>query len=131
MSKKVRITEAEWPIMDVLWERKTATAAEIVEAVSKSRNVSMRTIKAQIRSLIAKKKVSYTVDKTDFRIYHYKATITREQGMEEKNDSILNLVYGGKPSSLLTHFLNNSTLENDEIDDLLALLKKKKAENNS
>ena len=128
MIKKPRITEAEWPIMKFLWERESATAAQIVEAVSQSRDISMRTIKALIRRLLDKEMISFTVDSKDSRVYHYKARVTQEEGIHDKNQSILNLVYEGKTGQLLTHFVGNADLEAEEIDSLLSLLEKKKAE---
>lgn len=128
MLRKPRITEAEWPIMEYLWERESATAAQIVERIAQSRDVSMRTIKALIRRLVDKKMVAFTVDERDSRVYHYTAIVSREEGVRDKNQSIVNLVYGGKAGALLTHFVGNAQLEEDEIDGLLSLLEKKKAE---
>ena len=126
MFKKPRITEAEWPIMEFLWDRESATASEIVEHIAQSRDISMRTIKALIRRLIDKNMVAFTVDARDSRVYHYRAVVSREQGVHDKNQSILNLVYGGKAGDLLTHFVGNAELEEEEIDGLLSLLADKK-----
>lgn len=128
MFKKPRITEAEWPIMEFLWDRESATASQIVDHIAQSRDVSMRTVKALVRRLIDKKMVSFTVDARDSRVYHYRAVVSREQGVDDKNQSILNLVYGGKAGELLTHFVGNAELQEEEIDGLLSLLAKKKAD---
>ena len=128
MRKKPRITEAEWPIMKVLWERETATAAEIVDIVTRSRDISMRTIKTLIRRLIAKNMITFTPDARDARIYHYKALISQEEGVRDKNQSILSLVYEGNAGELLANFVENARLNSGEIDRLRALLEKKQAE---
>ena len=127
MSKKGRITEAEWPIMDFLWERETATAAQIIEKVSQTRTGSIRTIKALIHRLVQKNLVTFTVDERDSRVYHYKALASREEGIREKKQTILNTVYAGKIGDLLTHFVDDAELDAGEIDDLLSRLEKKKA----
>ncbi len=80
------ITEAEWPIMKVLWLRPTATAAEIVAEVTGERAVAMRTIKTLIRRLVAKNAVGFEVDEHDSRLYHYRALVSKEEAMEEKNE---------------------------------------------
>jgi hypothetical protein len=46
------ITEAEWPIMSLLWKKGTATSAEIVQEIQRGRDVSMRTVKALINRLV-------------------------------------------------------------------------------
>lgn len=128
MRKKAGITEAEWPIMKVLWAKDMATAAEIVDSVTRARKVSMRTVKTLIRRLIAKGLVAYAVDEHDARVYHYRALISREEGVRDKNLSLLNLVYEGKAGDLLAHFVENATLSSGEIDRLRRQLDEKKAE---
>ena len=127
MSRKRRITEAEWPIMEFLWERESATAAQIIERVSRVRTGSVRTIKALIHRLVEKKMIVFTVDERDSRMYHYRASVTREEGIREKKQTILNMAYAGKISDLLLHFVDDAELDAKEIDSLLSRLEKKKA----
>lgn len=127
MNRKGRITEAEWPIMDFLWERESATAAQIIEKVSQTRTGSIRTIKALIHRLVRKDLVGFTVGERDSRVYHYRALVSREEGVHQKKQIILNTVYAGKMSDLLTHFVDDADLDAGEIDDLLSRLEKKKA----
>ncbi|UQZ89996.1 CopY/TcrY family copper transport repressor [Deltaproteobacteria bacterium Smac51] len=129
MKEKINITEAEWPIMEVLWLRPTATAAEIVEQVTSSRQVSMRTVKTLIRRLIAKDAVAFEVDAHDSRIYHYRALVLRPEVMEGKNKSFLGQLYGNSVSEMLSHFITNSDLKKEEIEHLQAILKQKEIEN--
>ena len=126
MSKKTNITEAEWPILEVLWESGTATAAKIVRAVSEKREVSERTVKTLIRRLIAKDMVTFTVDKNDARVYHYRALVDKEASFKDKADSLARLVYGGRAGELLAHFVQTASLEAEEIDRLRELLEMKK-----
>ena len=127
MSRKRRITEAEWPIMEFLWECGSATAAQVIDRVSQTRTGSVRTIKALIHRLVQKNLVSFDVDEHDSRVYHYRALVSRDEGVREKNQGILNMVYAGKIGDLLTHFVDDAELDAGEIDDLLLRLEKKKA----
>ena len=125
MKKSPDITEAEWPIMKVLWERDSATASEIVEEVTRERPVSMRTVKTLIRRLVAKDMIAFTVDERDSRVYHYRARLSREEGLARKNQTLLNLVYDNNPGELLAHFVKNANLDKKEIAELQALLRRK------
>ena len=127
MSKKVRITETEWPIMNFLWNRESATAAQIIEAVSPLRTGSIRTIKALIHRLLQKNLIAFTADERDSRVYHYRALVGREEGIDQKKQTMLNTVYAGKIGDLLMHFVDEAELEAGEIDDLMSRLAKKKA----
>lgn len=126
--KKYQITQAEWPIMEVLWQKKTSTAAEIVAAVSPVTNTSMRTVKTLIRRLVAKGAVSYTVDDRDTRVYHYCAEAARELCASEKADALLGTVFGKNMGDMLLGFLHNASLSHSDIEKLEQLLKEKKDE---
>lgn len=119
------ITEAEWPIMCVLWEKGTCTSAEIIEEVMREKEVTKRTLKALLNRLLAKKIVSYTRDEVDSRVYHYEALVSRDAAVKSKSSSFLGMVYDNNPVSLLTNFVRSAKLSPDDITRLYALLKEK------
>ncbi len=128
MSEK-KITEAEWPIMEKLWQSPTATAAEIVEEVTGGRRISMRTVKTLLRRLIAKGAAGYEIDPRDSRVYHYRALVTREEALARKNKNFLGQLYGDSVSEMLSHFIQNTDLSQEEIEGLKAILARKEKEN--
>ncbi len=128
MSKQHNITEAEWPIMRVLWESGSATAAEIVDAVTSERDIAMRTVKTLLRRLIAKKAVAFAIDPDDSRVYHYRAIIKKDDAMRTKNRNFLDSFYQNNISELLGHFLGDADMSAEQIADLQKLLNKKKKE---
>lgn len=128
MKEKINITEAEWPLMEALWSRPTATAAEIVDAVTNVRNVAMRTVKTLLRRLVAKGAVAYAIDGHDSRIYHYRALLTRDEVVARKNEFFLEQLYGNSVSEMLSHFIKTSDLRADEIEKLQAALAQKERE---
>lgn len=126
MTAKHNITEAEWPIMRVLWENGSATAAEIVDAVTGERDIAMRTVKTLLRRLIAKKIVAYAIDPDDSRIYHYRAVVKRDEAVRAKNRNFLANFYQNNVGDLLAHFVGDASLTNDQITELQRLLDGKK-----
>lgn len=127
-TKKYQITQAEWPIMQVLWETDTATAAEIVNIVSSKSEISMRTVKTLIRRLVAKESVSYTIDKNDSRVYHYQAEVTEACCSSVKADVLLNTIFNRDATDMLLSFISNTKLSILEIEKLENLLEKKRDE---
>ncbi len=127
--KDIKITEAEWPIMEKLWQGPTATAAAIVKEVTGGRQISMRTVKTLLRRLVAKGAVGYEVDPRDSRVYHYKALLRREEVLARKNEFFLDQLYGSSVSEMLSHFIKNSNLSREEIEGLKAVLAGKEKEN--
>ena len=88
----------------------------------------MRTVKTLIRRLVAKGMITFSVDPADARIYHYTAAVSREAGVQDKNRSILDLVYGGRAGDLLANFVEKAPLNAGEIERLQRLLDQKKAD---
>lgn len=129
MSRKgVNITEAEWPIMAFVWERDSATAAEIVDCVIRDRDISMRTVKSLLRRLVAKGAVTYTVDPDDARVYHYSAAVTRDDAVHARKRVFLRTVFNDNPLDLLAHFVKDSALSAQDIDELRGIIEKKRRE---
>ncbi|MCD8138495.1 MAG: BlaI/MecI/CopY family transcriptional regulator [Planctomycetaceae bacterium] len=121
------ITEAEWPIMVVLWDKGTATSAEIIETVTRDHDVTKLTLKSLINRLVRKAMIAYTIDRHDARIYYYRPLIARDEATRIKNESLLNTVYGKNALSLLTRFVEDCDLSAEDIARLQAILAKKQA----
>lgn len=122
MSKKISITETEWPIMEVLWEKRTATSSEIIDKVTRNHDIAARTVKALINRLLTKKAITFSRDEHDSRMYHYWATVSRGDFIKEKNRSLLRMVYDNNPMKLLTRFVRDAKLTPEEIAELHELL---------
>ena len=125
MAKKPNITETEWPIMEVLWEKRTATSSEIIDNVTRNCDISARTVKALINRLLTKKAITFSRDEHDSRMYHYWAAVSRSDLIKEKNKSLLNMVYGNNPMKLLTRFVRDAKLSPEDIAELHELLNEK------
>jgi predicted transcriptional regulator len=52
--QETRISDAEWDLMEALWERKRATARELAEALSGSRGWARTTVKTMLDRMAAK-----------------------------------------------------------------------------
>lgn len=123
-----RITGAEWPLMEALWNSGTLTAAEIVASVTARTGTSMRTVKTLLRRLVAKGAVSYTVDAADARVYHYTAAVRREDCAAARTEALLGTVFSHDAGEMLLHFVRDTRLSRTEIERLEALLAKKREE---
>lgn len=122
-----KISDEEWLVMRALWEcGETLTSAEIVARVEDGRGRSPRTIKTMLQRLVAKGFVSYTVDSSDSRVYHYSATVSEDTCVKKENRDFVSLYYKGNVRGMLAHFIGDSDLSLSEIEALTALLEDKK-----
>jgi BlaI family penicillinase repressor len=116
------IAESEWLIMEVLWERGTATSLEISQEVTARRGIAPGTVKALINRLLNKRAITFDRDEKDSRVYHYRPLVARDRQVGQKNTSLLNLAYDSNPMKLLASFVESSTLSASDIEELRRLL---------
>ncbi len=122
MPKLPSISDAEWEVMHVLWQRETATAQEVHEALGGGRRWSPRTVKTLLSRLVKKAALRYEVEG---KRYLYRPRVSREQCVRAESRSFIDRVLGGSASPLLVAFLRESKLSAHEIEELRALLDEK------
>ncbi len=119
MPKPPSISAAEWDVMHVVWERGTATAQEVHEALGGGRRWSPRTVKTLLSRLVKKGALRFEVEG---KRYLYKARVSREQCVRAESRSFIERVLGGSASPLLATFVREKKLSPEEIEELRALL---------
>ncbi len=119
------IAEREWPVMETLWEKGSATASQIVDAVTSRQDISMRTVKTHIRRLIAKGYVGYSIDPDDSRIYHYRPMVSKADAIKHRGRKLL-APAALDPVTLLDTLVPDASLSDDEVRAIQDLLAKKR-----
>jgi len=129
-SKPSRISDAEWQVMNVIWDTGKTTSQAIVQQLKSETNWSEMTIKSLIGRLVKKKVAGYEVDKNDKRIYYYYPIIKRDQCIRDETNIFLKKFYNGALSSMLSSFVKKNELTREEMDELIKILEsgKKKEE---
>ena len=120
------ISEAEWLVMEILWNAgRPLTALEVVQGLSGRKAWQDQTIRTMLRRLIRKKAVRF---KADGKTYLYSAAVTREQCVRGESRSFLERVFGGAVQPLLVQLMQESRLSAEEIAELRRILKQKEKE---
>ena len=117
-----RISDAEWEVMKVLWERAPRTANEIVEAV-RAQGWSPATVRTLVGRLVQKKAVGYTKAGREFL---YSPCLGREECMRQERRSFLQRVYDGAVHPMLASLLEEEDLSQEELDALRKMLDAKR-----
>ncbi|MEM7260857.1 MAG: BlaI/MecI/CopY family transcriptional regulator [Planctomycetota bacterium] len=125
MSDNPRISDAEWEVMRVVWDREPVTARAIVEVLDSRKEWSEPTVKTLLNRLVRKGALGYEVEG---KRYLYSAARSREECVREEGRSFLDRVFDGSTTPLLTHFLRESELSREEIRELEQLLREKEAD---
>ena len=123
MSEPPRISEAEWDVMRVLWDRPGLLAREVVQALEPTHDWSDRTVKTLLARLVKKGVLRY---EAEGRRYRYRPALSREACVRAESRSFLERVFDGAVSPMLAAFvrqgLREGQLSADEIAELRRLL---------
>ena len=114
-----RISEAEWDVMEVLWDRSPLSATEVAEALAERRDWSPTTIKTMLARLVRKGALETA---QDGRRYLYSPAVTRETCRAAATETFVERVMGGSASPLLAWFVEQERLDADELDELRRLI---------
>ena len=125
MPKAPAITDAEWDVMKVLWDRPGdwLPAGEIIQPVERERAVHHRTIRTLLARLVKKGAVETRRDSAS--TYLYRAKVSRDSVTRDESKSFLSRVFDGQAAPALVHLLNEGNLSAAEIRELKELLERK------
>lgn len=115
-----RIGEAEYAVMEVLWEQAPLTATEVAGRVPAARGWSIRTVKTMLGRLLAKGILAH---EEDGRRYLYRPAIARADYVAQESGRLIDRMFGGKVTPLVAHLAARDRLTPADIAEIEALLK--------
>ena len=121
MSKLPQISDAEWDVMKVLWDRGEAGAQEVTEALAVERNWRPQTVKTLLNRLVKKGAVAYA---EDGRRFIYRPKVTRDAVVKAESRSFISRVFDGAVTPALVHFLKLGNLSKEEVEELRRALER-------
>ena len=115
-----RIGEAEYAVMEVLWEESPLTAAEVAERVPAERGWSMRTVKTMLGRLLAKGVLAH---EEEGRRYLYRPAVARADYVAQESGRLIDRMFGGRVTPLVAQLAERNRLTEADIAEIEALLK--------
>ncbi len=113
------LTDAEARIMSVLWQRQTASVADVVAALKRKHGVSYSTVQTILRILEGKKYVSH--DKVG-RAFLYRPLVDERQARRRALRHLATRLFHGSPSLLVLNVLEDEEIGRDELTRLRRLI---------
>ena len=123
MENKSKISEAEWEVMKVLWEKSPVTANDVVESLVTKTPWKPKTIKTLINRLVGKKMVSFS---KEGREYHYSPQITEADAKKSEFRNMLKRAFDGALTPMMQFLLEHEDLSKEELEKLRELTEKAK-----
>ncbi len=115
------ITDAEWAVMELAWAKPGMTGRKFVSSLTDSRGWSRSTTLTLLRRLEEKGALrSENVGK----VLGYYPLIEREDAAMSETADLIDRVYRGSLSQLVSTFTKRQSLSKEEIDELYAMLRR-------
>lgn len=124
-SKSATLTEAELRIMNVLWERSSATVHEVLDALPAKPALAYNSILTIIRILEKKGYVKHVKEK-DKRSHVYIPQVDRKDATRFEVRHLVSRFFGNSHEQLLLNVLEESSIDAEELSRLRQLLERSK-----
>lgn len=118
----LNISDAEWVVIKVLWEKSPLNSTNIIEALSTETNWSPKTIHSLISRLVKKGAVGVNKESPQFQFY---PRVEKKDCVMKETRSFIKKVYDGSLQLMVSNFIKDEKLSKDEIEDLQRLLNEK------
>ena len=115
----MRVSSAEGIVMEALWRKQPLSAEEVAANVAGDQSWTDATVKTLLNRLLSKGAIAAEKDR---RRYLYRPVLQREDYVLEESTSLLDRLFEGRVSSLVTHFSEREKLSADDIAELKRLI---------
>ena len=112
----VQVTEAEWKIMECLWDHAPQTMGEITATLEPATGWTRQTVITLLKRMTEKGAVS--MDDSG-RAKKYTPLITREEASAEETHKLLDHVFKGKASLLVNQLVDSGNLTEEDLKEIL------------
>jgi BlaI family transcriptional regulator, penicillinase repressor len=122
-SKSATLTEAELRIMNVLWERHSATVHEVLEAIPSKPALAYNSVLTIIRIL---EKKGYVKHEKDKRAHVFLPLVDRKDATRFEVRHLVSRFFGNSNEQLVLNVLEETSIDAEELDRLRQLLERSK-----
>lgn len=114
----MKLTEAEWDVLNILWSDTSFTLGEITTALKSVKGWNKNTVYTYLTRMGNKGLVA--IDRSQSK--PYSAAVSREFCAKKERNELLDKVYGGAAGDLIAAFLKESAISQDERNRLKKML---------
>ncbi len=122
-SRSATLTEAELRIMNVLWERGSATVHEVLQALPAEPALAYNSVLTIIRIL---EKKGYVKHEKDKRAHVYTPQVDRKDATRFEVKHLVKRFFGNSDELLVLNILEEKSIDPDELERLRQLLGRSK-----
>lgn len=121
----ISITESEWKVMEVLWEKSPVSLKEILNMLKAKTPWSTTTVRTLLVRLMEKGAVEADKSTTNFKYY---PLIAKEVCQIQETRNLLDRVFNGSIGALVSTLVRESDLTQEDREELMNIISKMKVE---
>ncbi len=122
MARPPQISDAEWEVMNVLWERSPLSGSDVADELCGRMKWQPKTVKTLLGRLVKKGALR---DREEGNRYLYTPAFPRERYVAAESRSFVDRVFGGRTSPALVHMVETMDLSDDELRELRSIIDRK------
>lgn len=119
--KSLGLTEAELRVMDIVWDKGTATVAEVAAAIQGEPSLAYNTVLTTLRILEQKGYVRHT-KAHEGRAFLYRAVVDRKQASRNAVRHVVRRFFANSPELLVLNLIDDGDLSEQELRKIRNLL---------
>ena len=114
-----RFGRVQLQIMNILWDRRQATAREITDALNESEPIAHSTVQTLLRKLEAKGAVSHAANG---RVFVFKPLVQPDKVKRKATRELVAGMFDDSPAGLVAYLLKNERISRKELARLRDLI---------
>lgn len=118
----IQCTEAEWKILEVLWDHAPRTIAEITKALEEKTGWSRHVIITLLKRM--EEKGTVVVDETG-PAKRYSPKVSQQEANTEETGKFLSHVFKGDVSLLINHLVDTDRITANDLQQIVDLIREK------
>jgi len=128
MAQRYELTEAEWEIIQVVWEHEPCAAPAVQEELAARKKWTYSTVKTLMDRMVAK---GLLATERLRNLILYRSAITQQQAQRGELLRTVKRAFGGAFTPMMQFMLDSDALSQPELDKLQSMLQKKRRQGKS
>lgn len=118
-------SDAQWEVLNIIWDRGEATVGEVWQAISAKRAVARNTVLTLVARLEEK---GWLRRRAEGNVLRYSATMDEQAARRQVARQLVHTAFRGSPEGLIMALLSERELSEGEADRIRAMLEKARRE---
>ena len=113
------LTEAELRLMEILWQKGSATVNDVLEELPKRLSLAYNTVLTTLRIL---EKKGYILHEKEGRAFVYRPVMRRSEAQRNAAKYVVSRFFNNSPELLLLNVMEHEKIDQDELKRLKKLI---------